>query len=69
MNILEPTSGDDDDDDKGVIIAVVVVVVVLIIVIVVVLGVLYVKHNKKTLRSFRNGTVEPDKGAQSSVHA
>ena len=69
MNILEPTSGDDDDDDKGVIIAVVVVVVVLVIVIVVVLGVLYVKHNKKTNTRFRSGTVEPDKGAQNTVHA
>ena len=69
MHILEPTSDNDDDDNKGVIIAVVVVVVVLVIVIVVVLGVLYVKHNKKTIRSYRNGTAEPDKGAQNTVHA
>ena len=69
MHILEPTSDNDDDDNKGVIIAVVVVVVVLVIVVVVVLGVLYVKHNKKTIRSYRNGTVEPDKGVQNTVHA
>ena len=68
--ISEPTTnGNDDDDNKGVIIAVVVVVVVVLVIsIVVVLGFLYGK-NKKTIIGYRNATVEPDKGAHSTIHA
>ena len=67
-SIFIETTDDNEDDKKGVIIGVVVAAVVLAIVIVVVLGLLYVQHKKKSNRSYRSGTVEPDKGGETTVH-